>query len=79
MDQTLKAEARELDRQLGQRVRHAREAAKLTQGRLASSIGVTFQQIQKYERATNRISCSTLLLVARALGCRASALLGEDD
>ena len=79
MDQRLRAEALQIDRQLGTRLKRAREEANLTQSALAAAIGVTFQQIQKYERATNRISCSTLILIARALGCRASVLLGEND
>ena len=79
MDQRLRAEALQLDRQLGNRLKRAREAANVTQSALASAIGLTFQQIQKYERATNRVSCSTLILIARALGCRASVLLGEKD
>lgn len=39
----------------------------VSQERLADSIGLTFQQIQKYERAANRVSASKLWEVARAL------------
>jgi transcriptional regulator with XRE-family HTH domain len=39
----------------------------MSQERLAESIGLTFQQVQKYERAANRVSASKLWEVARAL------------
>jgi transcriptional regulator with XRE-family HTH domain len=39
----------------------------LSQEELAKSIGLTFQQVQKYERGTNRISVSRLLDISKAL------------
>jgi transcriptional regulator with XRE-family HTH domain len=39
----------------------------MSQERLAEAVGVTFQQIQKYERGTNRVSFSRLALIASAL------------
>jgi len=39
----------------------------ISQERLAESIGLTFQQVQKYERAANRVSASKLWEMARAL------------
>lgn len=40
----------------------------LSQEQLAAAVGVTFQQIQKYERGSNRVSASRLYDVARVLG-----------
>jgi len=56
-----------VDNHLGARVRLARAERGISQTTLGESIGVTFQQIQKYERGTNRISASKLLRIAKAL------------
>lgn len=56
-----------VDHHLGARVRLARAERGISQTALGESIGVTFQQIQKYERGTNRISASKLLGIAKAL------------
>ena len=47
---------------------HAKNHAKMTQAELRRRIGVTFQQIQKYEKASNRIPASRLWDCALALG-----------
>jgi len=52
---------------VGKRVRMRRLELSLSQSELAEKIGVTFQQVQKYERGTNRISCSRLTQIASAL------------
>lgn len=49
-----------LDTVIGRRIREVREAAGLSQPRLASQLGVSHQQPQKYETAANRISASRL-------------------
>jgi transcriptional regulator with XRE-family HTH domain len=56
-----------VDRLVGQRVRTARLTRKMSQSQLASALGVTFQQLQKYEKGTNRISASRLFDIATAL------------
>jgi transcriptional regulator with XRE-family HTH domain len=56
-----------VDRHVGLRIRLRRKALGISQEKLAESIGLTFQQIQKYERATNRVSASKLWEMARAL------------
>ena len=53
---------------LGARIRSLRVSARMTMAELGSLLGVTHQQIHKYERGQNRISVSTLLALARALG-----------
>ena len=52
---------------VGKRVRLRRVAIKMSQEELAKALGITFQQVQKYENGTNRISCSRLYDIARAL------------
>lgn len=56
-----------VDRHVGLRIRMRRKELGISQERLAESIGLTFQQVQKYERAANRVSASKLWEVARAL------------
>lgn len=50
----------DIDRLVGLKVREARLAKGLSQVQVANAIGVTFQQIQKYEKGTNRMSSSRL-------------------
>ena len=57
-----------VDRHVGQRVRLARLAKGMSQTRLADSVGLTFQQIQKYEKGTNRVSASRLYQFSEILG-----------
>ena len=57
-----------IDRHVGQRVRVARLAKGMSQTGLADAVGLTFQQIQKYEKGTNRVSASKLFLFAGVLG-----------
>jgi transcriptional regulator with XRE-family HTH domain len=56
-----------VDVHIGQRLRMRRKLAGLSQEQLAERLGVTFQQVQKYEKGTNRISASRLFDAARLL------------
>lgn len=56
-----------VDTHVGSRVKTRRLMLGLSQEDLANSIGLTFQQVQKYERGTNRISVSRLMDISRAL------------
>lgn len=56
-----------IDVAIGKRVRARRREVNITQEALASEIGVTFQQVQKYERGTNRMSMSKFVRIAVAL------------
>ncbi|WAC61324.1 helix-turn-helix domain-containing protein [Brevundimonas sp. SL130] len=67
------------DRQVGERLKAYRRAARLSQTELGRRIGVTFQQVQKYENGFNRIAASRLWLVARCLGVPVTALIGDDE
>lgn len=55
------------DRKLGERVRTRRLEIGMTQEQLARHLGVTFQQVQKYERGVSRIAASRLLEIAEAM------------
>jgi transcriptional regulator with XRE-family HTH domain len=57
----------DLDHYIGSRLKARRSALGISQEKLGSFLGVTFQQIQKYERGINRISASTLYRIACAL------------
>ncbi len=59
--------ATEFDRRLGQRLRARRLARGMSQEALAAAAGITFQQIQKYEKGVNRIAASRLFTIATAL------------
>ena len=53
---------------IGARLRALRVAAGMSQTTLGEVIGITFQQIQKYEKGKDRIAASTLQVLAAALG-----------
>lgn len=59
--------ANAIDRKLGQRVRTRRLEIGMSQERLAELLGVTFQQVQKYEKGVNRIAASRLHDISSAL------------
>lgn len=56
-----------VDQHVGARIRARRKQMDVNQEKLAGALGLTFQQIQKYERGTNRVSASKLFAVARFL------------
>jgi transcriptional regulator with XRE-family HTH domain len=56
-----------VDKAVGRNVRLHRMAAKLSQHELGRKIGVTFQQVQKYEKGTNRIGASRLNRISEVL------------
>jgi transcriptional regulator with XRE-family HTH domain len=62
---------------VGTRIRLRRTLLGMSQERLADALGVTFQQIQKYERGTNRVSASRLSQIARALEVSIAWLFNE--
>jgi transcriptional regulator with XRE-family HTH domain len=69
----------DFDRKVGARVRAQRNAMGLSQEKLADALGITFQQVQKYENGTNRISASRLQNIADALGVPLSFFFGEGN
>lgn len=61
-----------IDRHVGTRIRGRRLGLRISQTKLGHSIGVTFQQVQKYESGTNRVGASNLFRIAKALGVEVS-------
>jgi transcriptional regulator with XRE-family HTH domain len=59
----------DVDALVGERVRSRRLQAKMSQAKLGEAIGVTFQQVQKYEKGTNRIGSGRLFKIAEVLQC----------
>ena len=58
---------KEVDKSIGNKIYSLRLAKGLSRKQLATSINVTHQQLQKYEKGTNRISIGRLLLISKAL------------
>jgi len=63
------------DAELGARVRDRRRSLRMSQTALGERLDVSFQQVQKYECGTNRISVSSLIVIAEALQCSVDDLL----
>src|SRR5690606_22396629 len=57
-----------IDKHVGSRVRMRRMMINMSQEKLGEKLGITFQQIQKYEKGTNRIGASRLQQIANVLG-----------
>ena len=64
----MKKAANEVDRHVGGRVRLRRMMIGMSQEKLGTALGLTFQQVQKYEKGTNRISASRLQQMSSILG-----------
>jgi transcriptional regulator with XRE-family HTH domain len=58
----------DLELAFGARIRAARVSAGMSQGELGAAVGISFQQVQKYEKGADRIAASTLQGLAAALG-----------
>ncbi|MFI4948321.1 MAG: helix-turn-helix domain-containing protein [Alphaproteobacteria bacterium] len=68
-----------IDVQVGSRVRLRRNMLGLSQEKLGSAIGLTFQQVQKYERGANRIGASRLHQLSRVLDVPVSFFFDDVD
>ncbi len=66
-----------IDVHVGSRIRLRRTLAGMSQQKLAKALGLTFQQIQKYERGTNRVGASRLFYIAMFLGVGAEWFFEE--
>jgi transcriptional regulator with XRE-family HTH domain len=67
------------DVEVGQRIRARRMAKGMSQTDLGSRLGVTFQQVQKYEKGVNRVGAGRLVRVAEALDAPVSFFFGATD
>jgi transcriptional regulator with XRE-family HTH domain len=65
---SVKMSASDIDVHVGMQMRKRREALGISQGRLGRHLGLTFSQIQKYEKGTNRIGAGRLYQIASFLG-----------
>ena len=68
-----------VDVAVGNRVRELRIRANMTQQVLAEKIGVSFQQVQKYEKGSNRMGASRLIEISDILGVPVGALFQDID
>ncbi|THD58517.1 helix-turn-helix transcriptional regulator [Phenylobacterium sp.] len=68
-----------LDALLGERIRKRRRELGLSQSALGGKLGITFQQVQKYENGTNRVSATMLLKLSDALAMPVTEILQEAD
>jgi len=66
-----------IDVHVGARIRLRRTLLGISQSTLAETLGLTFQQVQKYEKGTNRVSASRLVDIARALDVSISYFFEE--
>lgn len=57
-----------IDIQVGERIKLRRRAIGMSQERLGQALGITFQQVQKYEKGTNRVGASRIMNIATVLG-----------
>jgi transcriptional regulator with XRE-family HTH domain len=68
-----------VDIEVGQRIRIQRMAIGLSQTTLADQLGVTFQQVQKYEKGVNRVGAGRLTKIAKVLGVPIGNFFGVAD
>jgi transcriptional regulator with XRE-family HTH domain len=68
-----------VDVEVGQRIRIQRMSTGLSQTTLADQLGVTFQQVQKYEKGVNRVGAGRLTKIAKTLGVPVSSFFGAHD
>jgi transcriptional regulator with XRE-family HTH domain len=67
-----------IDEYIGARMRERRVELSITQSRLADELGVSFQQIQKYEKGVNRVSAARLFDICKALNVSLSSMFARD-
>jgi transcriptional regulator with XRE-family HTH domain len=67
------------DIEVGQRIRMMRQTAGISQTELAEGLGVTFQQVQKYELGINRVGAGRLTMIAGVLDVSVGLLFGANE
>jgi transcriptional regulator with XRE-family HTH domain len=68
-----------VDVHVGREIRSRRKLLGLSQTELGAKVGVTFQQMQKYEKGSNRVGASRLAAIAKALNCPVGHFFPHDD
>ncbi|NQV21706.1 MAG: helix-turn-helix transcriptional regulator [Rhodospirillales bacterium] len=71
--------AKRVDEHVGERIRHLRTTLGLTQEQLASALGISYQQIQKYETGANRVSAGRLFEIAMQLDVEPAFFFADVD
>ena len=66
-----------IDVHVGSRIRMRRQLISMSQEKLGELLGITFQQVQKYEKGSNRISASRLFYAAKILGVPVQAFFED--
>jgi transcriptional regulator with XRE-family HTH domain len=66
-----------IDVHVGSRIRMRRQLISMSQEKLGDLLGITFQQVQKYEKGSNRISASRLFYAAKILGVPVQAFFED--
>ena len=69
--------SQDIDRHVGLKVAQLRQTRGMSQTALADQLGVSFQQVQKYEKGANRISASRLFQMSEVFGCTVSDLFPD--
>jgi transcriptional regulator with XRE-family HTH domain len=64
-------------REIGERVKKRRQELRITQEELAERLGVTYQQIQRYENGVNRLNVENIQVIANALDVPVSYFFGN--
>ncbi len=73
-----KANTHAIDKSIGGRLKMYRQRANISQTALGKHLGVSFQQVQKYENGTNRVSAATLIKISRFLSISVGELMVLD-
>ncbi len=68
-------QVRDIDKVIGARLRQHRMLKGVSQEQIGEALGLTFQQIQKYEKGTNRVSVGAAILICDRLNIRLADLL----
>lgn len=67
------------DVEMGKKIRLCRINARVSQAELGQKLGVSFQQVQKYEKGVNRVGASRIQDIAKHLGVPVSTFLASDE
>jgi transcriptional regulator with XRE-family HTH domain len=73
-----KANTHTIDKAIGGRLKMYRQRSNISQTALGKHLGVSFQQVQKYENGTNRVSAATLIKISRFLNISVGELMVLD-
>ena len=74
---TLKSDSMPVDIEIGKTIAFIRIAQGMSQTTLGEALGVTFQQVQKYEKGRNRVSVSALIRICKVLGVGPMDIIGK--